>query len=85
MIDNDIYIDYKLIIIVSISSYLRRKSYCIIPSVSVCIGVGVSVGSGIGINNVLSTIVISTSVISNNPLSLRENLVLVLTQKSKLR
>ena len=32
-----------------------------------------------------STLVISTSVISNNRLSRRENLVLVLTQKSKIR
>ena len=31
------------------------------------------------------TLVISTSVISNNCLSRRENLVLVLTQKSKIR
>ena len=38
------------------------------------------------IPNVLqSTLVISTSVISNNRLSRRENLVLVLTQKSKIR
>ena len=34
---------------------------------------------------VQSTLVISTSVISNNRLSRRENLVLVLTQKSKIR
>ena len=32
-----------------------------------------------------STLVISTSVISNNRLSRKENLVLVLTQKSKIR
>ena len=32
-----------------------------------------------------STLVISTSVISNSRLSRRENLVLVLTQKSKIR
>ena len=32
-----------------------------------------------------STLVISTSVISNNRLSRRENLILVLTQKSKIR
>ena len=32
-----------------------------------------------------STLVISTSVISNHRLSRRENLVLVLTQKSKIR
>ena len=32
-----------------------------------------------------STLVISTSIISNNRLSRRENLVLVLTQKSKIR
>ena len=32
-----------------------------------------------------STLVISTSVISNNRLSRRENLLLVLTQKSKIR
>ena len=32
-----------------------------------------------------STLVISTSVISNNRLYRRENLVLVLTQKSKIR
>ena len=32
-----------------------------------------------------STLVISTMVISNNRLSRRENLVLVLTQKSKIR
>ena len=36
-------------------------------------------------DRVQSTLVISTSVISNNPLSQRENLVLVLTQKSKIR
>ena len=35
--------------------------------------------------NIQSTLVISTSVISNNRLSRRENLVLVLTQKSKIR
>ena len=35
--------------------------------------------------NVQSTLVISTSVISNYRLSRRENLVLVLTQKSKIR
>ena len=35
--------------------------------------------------NVQSTLVISTSIISNNHLSRRENLVLVLTQKSKIR
>ena len=34
---------------------------------------------------VQSTLVISTSVISNNPLSRRKNLVLVITQKSKIR
>ena len=32
-----------------------------------------------------STLVISTSVISNNRLSRRKNLVLVITQKSKIR
>ena len=32
-----------------------------------------------------STLVISASIISNNRLSRRENLVLVLTQKSKIR
>ena len=32
-----------------------------------------------------STLVISTSVISNNRLSRRENLALVITQKSKIR
>ena len=36
-------------------------------------------------NKIQSTLVISSSVISNNRLSRRENLVLVLTQKSKLR
>ena len=36
-------------------------------------------------NKIQSTLVISTSVISNNRLSRRENLVLVLTQKSKIR
>ena len=36
-------------------------------------------------SKIQSTLVISTSVISNNPLSGRENLVLVLTQKSKIR
>ena len=35
--------------------------------------------------NVQSTLVISTSVISNNRLSRRKNLVLVITQKSKIR
>ena len=35
--------------------------------------------------DIQSTVVISTSVISNNRLSRRENLVLVLTQKSKIR
>ena len=35
--------------------------------------------------HIQSTLVISTSVISNNRLSRRENLVLVLTQKSKIR
>ena len=34
---------------------------------------------------VQSTLVISTSVISNNLLSRRKNLVLVITQKSKIR
>ena len=37
------------------------------------------------INHIQSTLVISTSVISNNRLSRRKNLVLVLTQKSKIR
>ena len=32
-----------------------------------------------------STLVISTSIISNNSLSRRENMVLVLTQKSEIR
>ena len=36
-------------------------------------------------HNLQSTLVISTSVISNNRLSRRENLVLVITQKSKTR
>ena len=36
-------------------------------------------------SEIQSTLVISTSVISNNRLSRRENLVLVLTQKSKIR
>ena len=36
-------------------------------------------------SQIQSTLVISTSVISNNRLSRRENLVLVLTQKSKIR
>ena len=36
-------------------------------------------------SNIQSTLVISTSVISNNCLSRREKLVLVLTQKCKLR
>ena len=36
-------------------------------------------------HNVQSTLVISTSVISNNRLSRRKNLVLVITQKSKIR
>ena len=36
-------------------------------------------------NQIQSTLVISTSVISNNRLSRRENLVLVLTQKSKIK
>ena len=35
--------------------------------------------------HVQSTLVISTSIISNNSLSRRENMVLVLTQKSKIR
>ena len=35
--------------------------------------------------HIQSTLIISTSVISNNRLSRRENLVLVLTQKSKIR
>ena len=35
--------------------------------------------------DIQSTLVISTSVISNNRLSRRENLVRVLTQKSKIR
>ena len=35
--------------------------------------------------NIQSTLVISTSVISNNRLSRRENLILVLTQKSNIR
>ena len=35
--------------------------------------------------NIQSTLVISTSVISNNRLSRRKNLVLVITQKSKIR
>ena len=35
--------------------------------------------------HVPSTLVISTSIISNNSLSRRENMVLVLTQKSKIR
>ena len=38
-----------------------------------------------GTNELQSTLVISTSVISNNRLSRRENLVRVLTQKSKIR
>ena len=37
------------------------------------------------IRHIQSTLVISTSVISNNRLSRRENLVLVLKQKSKIR
>ena len=40
---------------------------------------------GIDCIYVQSTLVISTSVISNNRLSRRENLVRVLTQKSKIR
>ena len=37
------------------------------------------------INTIQSTLVISTSVISNNRLSRRKNLVIVITQKSKIR
>ena len=37
------------------------------------------------LQHIQSTLVISTSIISNNRLSRRENLVLVLTQKSKIR
>ena len=37
------------------------------------------------LNDIQSTLVISTSVISNNRLSRRKNLVLVITQKSKIR
>ena len=40
---------------------------------------------GLREEDLYSTLVISTSVISNNCLSRRENLVLVLTQKSKIR
>ena len=36
-------------------------------------------------NEIQSVLVISTSVISNNRLSRRKNLVLVITQKSKIR
>ena len=36
-------------------------------------------------NQIQSTLVISTSVISNNRLSRRKNLVPVITQKSKIR
>ena len=42
-------------------------------------------GLAVLIRNIQSTLVISTSVISNNRLSRRENLVLALTQKSKIR
>ena len=43
------------------------------------------VSCGFSTSYIQSTLVISTSVISNNRLSRRENLVLVLTQKSKIR
>ena len=39
----------------------------------------------IGVLNMQSTLVISTSVISKNRLPRRKNLVLVITQKSKIR
>ena len=42
-------------------------------------------GVGGGIFPIQSTLVISTSVISSNGLSRRENVVLVSTQKSKIR
>ena len=72
----------KIFTIFSPPVLIYRKSFCTTP------GVGdswVQLFKALLAYYIQSTLVISTSVISNNRSSRRENLVLVLTQKSKIR
>ena len=56
--------------LLTVNLYKFGKTHLLVPEIA---------------SNIQSTLVISTSVISNNRLSRRKNLVLVITQKSKIR